>query len=293
MPPLKKSLVSMAAVAIGFAGMILQAAAADRSDIERLLHGPISVGSGSNSTRPAITNERRTGANELLRGPVNRNNVDSGNGVIVVDDGTVILRPEGPGRRDRVKVSIRGFKSDNDKEKVRQALWIAVKRFYEPHVLECAAKYSRRHRERVSGKDYRSTFDSTKEARESADFAAVGLIRYYGLDPKGRRFDIAITGGELGKATGRAPVGIIKPGEFPSYRIELHRDTIAHRTADQIAGTIFHEMMHNIGWRHGTSGKGYDVDYAKYLITEWGRAIGGDGKRSFGLTGDPYADWDE
>jgi hypothetical protein len=171
-----------------------------------------------------------------------------------------------------------------------------MKRFHEPRVLDCAARYSRRHRENTKdnqGKTWEVTFDTTKEAREALNFGAWGLIKYWGLDPKGRRFDIEIVGDDLGKSLGQARVGILQPGQYPRYRIKLNRGTIAKRTADQIAGTIFHEMLHNIGWTHGTSGKGYEVDYAKYLIKEWGLAIAGNGTQAFGLNGDPFANWDE
>lgn len=89
---LKKSLVLMATLAISVLSLLLPAAAADRSDVDRLLHGPLSSGSsGANSNRPDIPHERRKRASELLHGPLERHNADSGSGVVVVDDGTVIL----------------------------------------------------------------------------------------------------------------------------------------------------------------------------------------------------------
>lgn len=297
MSSLRHSFLSMAAMAIGAFGILQPAAAADPFDIERLLHGPISGGSTSaRSHRRAVTGDRTAQAKLLLHGSVTRNDGSRASGVIVVDDLPPIILKEGPGKNDRVDVSIKGFKTDGDAEKVRRALWIAMKRFHRPHILEDAAKYTRRHKEitkDTNGDEWEVEFDSTKEAREAVSVGAWGLMNYYGLNPKARRFDIEIVGEDMDGASGNAPVGIVKSGGLPKYRLKLNRGIIADRSADQIAGTIFHEMLHNIGWRHGASGKGYNVDYAGYLIKEWGLAIARNGKSSFGLTADRYVRWDE
>ena len=88
-------------------------------------------------------------------------------------------------------------------------------------------------------------------------------------------------GGEI--VTGNAPV---YTSEWPKTKIFINMNDQAVRDQNnstrEISGTIFHEIMHNLGWRHPTG-------YPGSFIKEAGLCIArnnADRPAGFGLTGD-------
>ena len=191
-----------------------------------------------------------------------------------------------------IRLTITNFSSKADEEKVRRAFWIAMDRWHKPAVRKLAAKNAWRHREFIEDKNGKRTKVwevKLDKPSETYDVATFGLSKYWGMDPKKMNANVTITGEDLGEWAGRAKIGIVNKTNH-NYQIRLHKGLVSKRTEEQMAGTIFHEMLHNVGFSHN-QGHDYKTDYKGYLIEEWGLSIATDGKTGFGLVEDPYKEW--
>ncbi len=190
-----------------------------------------------------------------------------------------------------VKVTIKGF-NDADKQKVKGALVLALNRWAAEAVLNCVYDRVTRRWAVAEGEPTNVTKADLKEG--GMYYFVTWTLKPAGILWPDSRFRITIEGKNLGQGIngqGQAPFTGIK-NKPPQFHILLNTLNVGNRTKDQLAGTIFHEMLHNAGETHGTTGT-YDQDYKGYLIKEWGLCIAGNGQPNFGLVNDQYADWSE
>lgn len=191
---------------------------------------------------------------------------------------------------DQIKVKVTGFNA-TDEAKIKKAAGIVFARWGKKAVIECIYKNVKR---RWALEDNQET----KLTRNDLETGGLALFIEYTLKPGGIVWDkskvrIVVEGQNLGDGVnGMAQVPYKPATDKQEYLIALNTKNVSKRTEEQVAGTIFHEMLHNIGEKHGDVGT-YDQKYAGFLIKEWGQCLAGNGTPNFGLGGDPYEAWDE
>lgn len=188
-------------------------------------------------------------------------------------------------KRGEVELMIVRFRSQQDAETIRAAFWYLLGKWYDEEVIRSASAKVRRNRDVKTGTfDY--TYATTEEANQALLFCVVGM-KPFGLEPRQPRLSIRITGADISPWAGRGTVGLPtvigstyerrlkKVVDFPRYSIEINRDEVARNRDQQLwASVIWHEMLHNIGFDHGTPKNENDLAaYRGYLITEWDEAI--------------------
>lgn len=217
--------------------------------------------------------------------------------------------------RGGVDVVAKGFKSQRHAEKVRDAFWLMLTRWHRPEVVAATAEAMTRHRDNVltrqgppktnpaAGKKASGTpFDETDYSGKSLDekkqvvaFCVLGMGNF-GLEPGKENLRITITGTpsssmptfEGQKCLGRGEEGYFgvvdassgKTPKVPTFKIEVNRDEVENLSLDALAGVIWHEMLHNIGFDHADTDKKttFNSAYKGYLIDEWGNAVENNGK---------------
>lgn len=187
--------------------------------------------------------------------------------------------------RGEVELMIVKCRSQADAEIIRGAFWRLLGVWHDPETVRIAAEKTRKNKDVKTG-DSVYTYASTEEASQALAFCVVGMGSF-GLEPARPRFSIRITGSDLGGYWGQGTLGlpqvtgptyerrIRRTVDFPRYSIEINRNFVRENPDQRLwASVIWHEMLHNIGFDHGTPRNASDnAAYDGFLITEWDNAI--------------------
>lgn len=191
----------------------------------------------------------------------------------------------------RIRAGISDSFDSNDIAKLKDAFQIVAdeveEHFYSEHVRnrnsdfrKCLNKYATKDIDpsqyRNSGRNKNQRISNLMSSmvmvfglhRQTSNRAQIG---YFSESPQGDTYTM-----------GRAPV---YTSEWPNTKINItmNRKAVQNYDVRNIAGTIFHEIMHNLGWNHPTG-------YPGSFIKEAGLCIvrnNADKNSGFGLTGDP------